>query len=179
MPNARFDRVTKAHVIAAAESIEVPRRIQKWSCRVPLNGTEKSFPVKQLFTAAANQVLSDDRPVDPSDFISHFAVSRLRRLGFAIDYSGIDGARSASLIEGSSTGSTPGVVTVPERVLAFLSERHGLAFCDDCIAKHVGINRHMAHQSTLPFGLTSDFERAYGSCSGCGESKLVTAMIKS
>lgn len=178
MPNPRFDRITRSHVIAAARSL-APKRIQKWSCVVSLDGTDRAFPVKQLFMAAANQILSGDPPATPADFIPHFAASRLRKLGFTIQYSGSNGTESASPIEGGSMISTFGVVTVPERVLAFLVERSGLPYCDDCIAKHVGINRHMAHQSTLPFGLTRDFKRAFGRCAGCGESKLVIAFLKS
>jgi hypothetical protein len=51
--------------------------------------------------------------------------------------------------------------TVPERIFEFLEVRPGASFCDDSIAKLIGINRYMAQQSTLPFGLTRDFKRTY------------------
>jgi len=176
MPNPRFETMTRAHVIKAARAI-TPKRIQKWSCVVPVDGTDREFPVKQLFMVAANQVSLQDPPVTPADFIPHFAAARLRKLGFVVRYVGDNGAQSEarSAIQGGPMPSNP--ITVPERVLAFLRDHRTLAYCDDCIAKNVGINRYMAQQATLPFGLTSDFNRRFGVCSECGESKLVIAMV--
>lgn len=68
---------------------------------------------------------------------------------------------------------TLSTLTVPERIRDFLREHRGLAYCDDCIAKRVRINRYMAQQATLPFGLTSDFSRDDGPCSACSQIKLV------
>ncbi len=68
--------------------------------------------------------------------------------------------------------------TVPERVLNFLRDHLGETFCDDCIAKNVSANRYMAQQATLPFGLTSDFNRGHGKCTVCGSMKLVIKAVK-
>jgi hypothetical protein len=68
--------------------------------------------------------------------------------------------------------------TVPERVRDFLREHLGLAYCDDCIAKKVGITREMSHMATLPFGLTSDFDRDKGKCSGGDHIKLVIKALR-
>ena len=176
MPHPRFESMTRAHVIEAARTF-TPKRIQRWSCVEPVDGTDREFPVKQLFMAAANQVSSQDPPVTPADFIPHFAVARLRKLGFVVRYVGDNGAQSEtrSATQGGPMPVSP--ITVPERVLAFLRDHCPLAFCDDCIAKNVGINRYMAHQATLPFGLTSDFNRGFGACAGCGQLKLITAMV--
>src|SRR5262249_11210346 len=119
-------------------------------------------------------------PVTPADFIPHFAVARLRKLGFVVHYVGDNGAQSGahSTTLGGPMPLSSNPVTVPEKVLAFLRDHLTRTFCDDCIAQNVGINRHMAHQATLPFGLTSDFNRGFGVCAGCGLSKLVTAMVR-
>ena len=176
MPHPRFEAMTRAHVIEAARTF-TPKRIHRWSCVVPVDGTDREFPVKQLFMAAANQVSSQDPPVTPADFIPHFAAARLRKLGFVVRYVGDNGAQSETRLATQGGPMPLSPITVPEKVLAFLRERRTLAFCDDCIAKNVGINRHMAHQATLPFGLTSDFNRGFGVCAGCGQSKLVTSMV--
>jgi hypothetical protein len=68
--------------------------------------------------------------------------------------------------------------TSPERVRDFLREHCGLAYCDDCIAKRVGINRYTSQQATLPFGLTSDFGRDDGRCSECDRTKRVIKAIR-
>src|SRR2546425_614704 len=135
MPYPRFEAMTRTHVIGAARTI-TPKRIQRWSCVVPVDGTDREFPVKQLFMAAANQVSSQDPPVTPADFIPHFAAARLRKLGFVVRYVGDNGAQSdiRSATQGGPMHLSP--ITVPEKVLAFLREHRTLAFCDDCIAKN-------------------------------------------
>ena len=67
---------------------------------------------------------------------------------------------------------------MPERVRNFLREHLGLAYCDDCIAKKVGITRQMSEMATLPFGLTSDFDRQEGECSGGHHTKLVIKALR-
>jgi len=81
MPHARLDAVTRDDVIRASKRI-APKRIQKWS--VVVGG--KEFPVKQLLTEAANSLNSSESRVTPADFITHFAVSRLKKLGFTVRY---------------------------------------------------------------------------------------------
>ena len=87
MPNARFAALTRDHVIQAAKVMK-PRPIQKWGCSVPVNGGDREFPVKQLFLEAANRVNSSEPKATPADFISHFAVASLKRLGFNVNYYG-------------------------------------------------------------------------------------------
>ena len=48
MGTPRLGRITREHVIHAAETLS-PKRVQKWSCTVPANGEEKSFPERTLF----------------------------------------------------------------------------------------------------------------------------------
>jgi hypothetical protein len=68
--------------------------------------------------------------------------------------------------------------TVPERVRDFLREHLGLAYCDDCIARKVGITRQMSQMASLAFGLTSDFDRDEGKCSGGDHIKLVIKALR-
>src|SRR5947207_1427425 len=77
MPHARLEAVTRDDVIRASKRI-APKRIQKWS--VLVGG--KEFPAKQILMAAANGLNSTEPRVTPADCISHFAVNRLKKLGF-------------------------------------------------------------------------------------------------
>lgn len=83
MANPRLLAVTKQDVIRVARHVQ-PKTIQKWS--VVVGG--KEFPVKQLLMEAANTVKSDAPRVTPADFIAHYAVRRLKDLGFQVEYSG-------------------------------------------------------------------------------------------
>src|SRR5262245_55791508 len=118
MPHPRFETLTRAHVIEAARTL-TPKRIQKWSCVVPVDATDREFPVKQLFMAAANLISSEATPVTPADFIPHFAVARLRKLGFVVHYVGDNGAQSGahSTTLGGPMPLSSNPVTVPEKVL--------------------------------------------------------------
>jgi hypothetical protein len=81
MANARFDALTREHVIRAAQRVE-PNGIRKWSAEV--GGTE--YPVKRLLMEAANIVESSAPLVTPADFIAHYAVRKLKKLGFLVHY---------------------------------------------------------------------------------------------
>ena len=81
MPNPRFEAVSKQDVTRAARKIE-PKHIQKWS--VVVEGTE--YPVKQLLMEACNSVESSAPRVTPADFIAHYAVRKLKKLGFTVKY---------------------------------------------------------------------------------------------
>ena len=81
MPNPRFEALTKQDVIRAARKID-PKGIQKWSALV--EGCE--YPVKQLLMAAANLIDSSAPRVTPADFIAHYAVHKLKKLGFTVKY---------------------------------------------------------------------------------------------
>lgn len=81
MPHPRFDAMTKQDVIRAARKLE-PKGIQKWSAIV--DGAE--YPVKQLLMEAANLLDSSAPRVTPADFIAHYAVRKLKKLGFTVNY---------------------------------------------------------------------------------------------
>lgn len=81
MPNPRFEALTKDDVIRAARKIQ-PKEIQKWS--VVIGGAE--YPVKQLLMEAANMIDSLAPRVTPADFIAHYAVRKLKKLGFPVNY---------------------------------------------------------------------------------------------
>jgi hypothetical protein len=81
MPNPRFEALTKQDVIRAARKID-PKGIQKWSALVE----EDEYPVKQLLMAAANLIDSSAPRVTPADFIAHYAVRKLKKLGFTVKY---------------------------------------------------------------------------------------------
>ncbi len=81
MANARLGAVTRGDVILATQRIE-PKAIQKWS--VVVSGQE--YPAKQVLMEAANLVNSAAPRVTPADFIAHFAVRKLKKLGFTVNY---------------------------------------------------------------------------------------------
>jgi hypothetical protein len=81
MAHARLEAVTPADVVRASKDT-TPKRIQKWS--VVVEG--KELPVKQILMAAANIVQSSAPRVTPADFTAHYAVSRLKNLGFSVRY---------------------------------------------------------------------------------------------
>jgi nucleoside-diphosphate-sugar epimerase len=81
MPNPRFEFLTKQDVIRAARKVN-PKEIQKWS--VIVDGNE--YPVKQLLMESANMSDSSAPRVTPADFIAHYAVRKLKKLGFTVKY---------------------------------------------------------------------------------------------
>jgi hypothetical protein len=87
MENERLARVTREHVLQAAREMR-PRRIQRWSVVIDLEGRAVELPAKQLLMEAANRVdLPDSVPkVTPADLIPHTAVRKLRRLKFDVRY---------------------------------------------------------------------------------------------
>ena len=87
MPHPRFEVLNRDHVIEAARTLK-PKPVQKWTCVVSLDGDQREYPVKQLFLEAANRIQSPSPKATPADFISHFAVARLKKLGFDVKYYG-------------------------------------------------------------------------------------------
>jgi len=81
MANSRFEAVTKEEVVRAVQLIE-PKAIQKWG--VVVSGQE--YAAKQVLMEAANLVNSTAPRVTPADFIAHFAVRKLTKLGFTVNY---------------------------------------------------------------------------------------------
>ncbi|TAL35619.1 MAG: hypothetical protein EPN98_06550 [Phenylobacterium sp.] len=63
---------------------------------------------------------------------------------------------------------------IAEQVRDFIVKHRPKAVCDDCIADGIPLKRRQqAHRCTMPFGLTSEFDRRRDRCSICGDDKLV------
>ena len=64
---------------------------------------------------------------------------------------------------------------VPQRIHGFLTENAPAGFCDDCLKGQLELaNRQQVWPVTTTLGLTSDFDKTVGVCSGCGkDTKLV------
>ncbi len=58
-------------------------------------------------------------------------------------------------------------MTVSEDVSEFVEVRLPQAFCDDCIAKELGKNRHQIQAITITLGTTAEFTRQRGGCAEC------------
>ena len=56
-------------------------------------------------------------------------------------------------------------MTVEDRVANFLIANQGHAYCHDCLAREVRINRYQARNATSGFGSSGKFRRALGTCS--------------
>ncbi len=81
MAHPRLEAVTQNDVVRTAKTIS-PKGIQKWSVLVG----RREFPVKQLLMEAANSIKSSAPRVTPADFIAHYAVRKLKQLGFTVNY---------------------------------------------------------------------------------------------
>ncbi len=67
-----------------------------------------------------------------------------------------------------------GVMSIPDRVNAFLTVRRPNRFCDDCIAKSLELGqRKDAQHATSTLETMGSFHRALGVCSMCGKEKKV------
>jgi hypothetical protein len=51
---------------------------------------------------------------------------------------------------------------------------HARSFCDECLARALGIDPSTAYRAAVKVGRSGEFTREYGVCSGCGESRFVT-----
>jgi hypothetical protein len=66
-------------------------------------------------------------------------------------------------------------MSIPEDVTKFLRQHKGVAYCDGCIQKNVGLKlRQQAQRVTGAIAQTPEFIREKGLCSNCGGDKLVT-----
>jgi hypothetical protein len=61
-----------------------------------------------------------------------------------------------------------------EKVAAFLVTQQPRSFCDECLARALGIDPSTAYRAAVKTGRVAPFIREYGACSDCGESRLVT-----
>ena len=58
-----------------------------------------------------------------------------------------------------------GTMTVEERVADFLVKNKGKAYCDDCLARELGIHRHQARNATWGLAISGRFHRDSEACS--------------
>jgi len=65
-------------------------------------------------------------------------------------------------------------MTAKERFVAFLVAHQRRSFCDECLARALGIDPSTAYRAAVKAGRMDGFIREYGVCSECGESRLVT-----
>jgi len=65
-------------------------------------------------------------------------------------------------------------MTAKERVAAFLAPHQPRGFCDERLARALGIVPATACRTTMKAVRSSSFIREYGVCSDCGVSRLVT-----
>ncbi len=67
-----------------------------------------------------------------------------------------------------------GVMSIPERVNAFLTAQRPSRFCYDCIAESLEFSgKHKVWVAVSALGTTDSFHRAVGVCSMCGKEKTV------
>ncbi len=66
-----------------------------------------------------------------------------------------------------------GVMSILDRVNAFLTAQRPSRFCDDCIAESLELGRHDVWKGSSALATTDRFHRALGVCSMCGEEKAV------
>ncbi len=73
------------------------------------------------------------------------------------------------------SGKHEGVMSMSDRVIAFLTAQRPSQFCDDCIAESLEvIGRPEAQKASSALGTTDSFRRWLGICSMCGKEKTVT-----
>ena len=64
-------------------------------------------------------------------------------------------------------------MSVRERVITFLiAQRRN--FCDQCVARALGIDPSTAYRAATKLERSSGFVREYSVCSECGASRLIT-----
>ncbi len=67
-----------------------------------------------------------------------------------------------------------GVMSMSDRVSAFLTVQRPSRFCDDCIAESLELRqRQDAQKAASVLATTDSFHRALGICSMCGKKKTV------
>ncbi len=67
-----------------------------------------------------------------------------------------------------------GVMSIRDRVSAFLTAQRLSRFCDDCIAESLEvIGKPEVQKATSALKTTDSFHRALGVCSMCGKEKRV------
>ena len=64
-----------------------------------------------------------------------------------------------------------------QRINDYITQKKPAAFCDNCVAKIIGINHSEANHATRALGTTGDFDRVAGQCSACHSNKQVIARL--
>jgi hypothetical protein len=64
-------------------------------------------------------------------------------------------------------------MTVKDRLMAFLIAQRLRNFCDQCVARTLGIDPSTAYRAATRLTLATGFVREYGVCSECGDSRLI------
>ncbi len=73
------------------------------------------------------------------------------------------------------SGKHEGVMSIPDRVNAFLTAQCPSRFCDNCIAESLEFSGKLKVQEAASALATTDsFHRSLGVCSMCGKEKRVT-----
>ncbi len=70
------------------------------------------------------------------------------------------------------------MMTAKERVAAFLIPHQPRGFCDQCLARALGIVPSTACRATRKAVRWGSLSREYGVCSDCGVSRLVTRAFR-
>ncbi len=66
-----------------------------------------------------------------------------------------------------------GVMSIRDRVSAFLTAQRLSRFCDDCISENLELNRPEVREAASALETTDSFHRTLGVCSMCGKEKNV------
>jgi len=61
-----------------------------------------------------------------------------------------------------------------EKVAAFLVAQKPRSFCDECLARALGIDPSTAYRAAVKTGRSGTHIREYGVCSSCDEGRLVS-----
>jgi hypothetical protein len=66
-------------------------------------------------------------------------------------------------------------LTIQQRIANFLTTNKPKAFCDDCIARAVGLSQRQQAQSATAAMAAAGYKRVESRCAVCGQIKLVTS----
>ena len=86
--------------------------------------------------------------------------NRLRPLAPVSD----DASRVAGLDKQSADSEA---LTIPEKVIHFLTERMPNSYCDDCLAEALHLRRSQVNTVTATLGLCREYSRGEQSCRLC------------
>ncbi len=64
-----------------------------------------------------------------------------------------------------------------ERVVSLLQSRPGEPLCASCVAGQLGVRHKNAHEAMLKLEAHGGFRRAYGQCSACDKTRMVSVVV--